>query len=206
MTINAVLFDFGGVIAEEGFRSGITHIAVANSLDEAEFFKTAQGLIFSSGYLTGHGSEALLWEQLRARTGIKGSDEELKAIILERFILRDWMMTLVKRLKEASVRVAILSDQTNWLDELDSKLHFFDQFERVFNSFHLGKGKNDPSLFSDVIAVMGIRPGETLFIDDTIGHVERARSMGLHTICYTGKQQFLDEMKEFFPCLSQVYV
>jgi putative hydrolase of the HAD superfamily len=199
MTIHAVLFDFGGVIAEEGFRNGITHIAEANSLDAAEFFKTAQGLIFSTGYLTGHGSEAFLWEQLRARTGIKGSDEELKAIILDRFILRDWMMTLVKRLKEASVRVAILSDQTNWLDELDSKLHFFDQFERVFNSFHLGKGKNDPSLFSDVIAVMGIRPSETLFIDDTIGHVERARSIGLHAIHYTGKQQFLDEMKRFFP-------
>ena len=162
-------------------------------------FNTVQGLIFSSGYLTGHGSEASLWEQLRARTGITSSDEELKTIILERFILRDWMMTLVKRLKEASVRVAILSDQTNWLDELDSKLHFFNQFERVFNSFYLGKCKNDPSIFSDVIAVMGLRPDETLFIDDTIGHVERARSRGLHAICYTGKQQFLDEMKGFFP-------
>ncbi len=199
MTIHAVLFDFGGVIAEEGFKNGITHIASVNSLDAAEFFKTAQDLIFSIGYLTGHGSEASLWERLRAQAGIKGSDEELKAIILGRFILRDWMMTLVKRLREASVRVAILSDQTNWLDELDSKLHFFDQFERVFNSFHLGKSKNDPSIFTDVIAVMGIRPSETLFIDDTLGHVERARSKGLHAIHYTGKQQFLDEMKRFFP-------
>jgi FMN phosphatase YigB (HAD superfamily) len=204
MDIHAVLFDFGGVIAEEGFRNGIMYIASANSLDQAEFFKTVQGLIFSGGYLTGHGSEAFFWEQLRARTGIKGSDEELKGIILERFILRDWMMTLVKRLKTASVRVAILSDQTNWLDELDLKLHFFNQFERVFNSFHLGKSKNDPSLFSDVIAVMGIRPDETLFIDDTLGHVERARSKGLHAICYTGRQQFLDEMKRFFPGLSLV--
>jgi FMN phosphatase YigB (HAD superfamily) len=199
MTINAVLFDFGGVIAEEGFRNGLTHIAKVNSLDEAVLFKTAQDLIFSGGYLTGHGSEVTLWEQLRARTGIKSSDGELKAIILERFILRDWMITLVKRLADASVRVAILSDQTNWLDELDSKLHFFNYFERVFNSFYLGKSKNDPSIFSDVIAVMGIRPGETLFIDDTMGHVERARSRGLHAICYTGKQQFLDEMKGYFP-------
>jgi putative hydrolase of the HAD superfamily len=63
----------------------------------------------------------------------------------------------------------------------------------------MGKSKNDPSIFSDVIAVMGLRPDETLFIDDTIGHVERARSRGLHAICYTGKQQFLDEMKRFFP-------
>ncbi len=202
MNINAVLFDFGGVIAEEGFRNGIMHIASVNSLDADEFFHAVQGLIFSSGYLTGHGSEAALWEHLRARTGITTSDEELKAIILDRFILRDWMMTLVKRLKEASVRVAILSDQTNWLDELDSKLHFFSQFERVFNSFYLGKSKNDPSIFSDVIAVMGLRPDETLFIDDTIGHVERARSRGLHAIWYTNKRQFLEEMKRFFPGMT----
>jgi HAD superfamily hydrolase (TIGR01509 family) len=199
MAIHTVLFDFGGVIAEEGFRNGLTHIAQANSLDAADLFKEAQALILSSGYLTGHGREASFWEQLKARTGIKGRDEELKAMILQRFILRDWMMKLVKRLSEASVRVAILSDQTNWLDELDSKLHFFNRFERIFNSYHLGKSKNDPGLFSEVIAAMGIRPSEALFIDDTIGHVERARSRGLHAICYTGKQQFLDEMKRFFP-------
>jgi HAD superfamily hydrolase (TIGR01509 family) len=199
MRINAVLFDFGGVIAEEGFKNGVMHIAQENSLNADEFFHTVQALIFFSGYLTGHGTEASLWEQLRTQTRIKGSNEELKAAILERFILRDWMMTLVKRLKEASVRVDILSDQTNWLDELDAKLHFFDKFDHVFNSFHLGKSKNDPSLFSDITAFMGINPSEILFIDDTMGHVERARSKGLHAIHYTDKQQFLDEMKRFFP-------
>jgi putative hydrolase of the HAD superfamily len=92
-----------------------------------------------------------------------------------------------------------VSDQTNWLDELDSRLDFFTLFDYVFNSFHLGKSKNDPSLFMDVLNVMGLSPHETLFIDDTIGHVLRARSNGLHAIHYKGKEPFLIEMKRFCP-------
>ena len=198
-TMKAVLFDFGGVLAEEGFRKGLSYIASSNGLDPEEFFITAQALIISSGYLTGRSTEAGYWNRLRALTGISGNDYELRQIILKRFILRDWMIDLVKRLKKSSIQVAILSDQTNWLDELDSRLHFFSLFDFVFNSFHLGKSKNDPSLFIDVLNIMGPSPHETLFIDDTIAHVLRARSKGLHAIHYTGKEPFLIEMKMIVP-------
>jgi putative hydrolase of the HAD superfamily len=197
--IHAVLFDFGGVLAEEGFRKGLEAIASLNGLAPQEFFRTAQELILSSGYLTGRSSESSFWDRLRGLTGITGSDSELRAHILERFVLRDWMLALVEGMKATGLRVAVLSDQTNWLDELDAGLHFFRRFERVFNSFHLGKSKHDPSLFQDVLADMGLTPGETLFIDDTLGHVERARSRMLHGIHYTGREPFLAELARFIP-------
>jgi len=113
-TIHAVLFDFGGVLSDEGFRKGLMHIARLNTLDADDFFVTAGSLIISSGYLTGQCTEAHYWEQLRAHTGIHESDEDLRQVILERFTLRDWMIDCVERLKAACIRVAILSDQTNW--------------------------------------------------------------------------------------------
>jgi putative hydrolase of the HAD superfamily len=36
--IKAVLFDFGGVLAEEGFREGLKAIGVKNGLDPDDFF------------------------------------------------------------------------------------------------------------------------------------------------------------------------
>ena len=197
-----MLFDFGGVLSEEGFRMGLYHIASLNAVDPDKFFTTAQSLIFSSGYIMGRCSEAFFWDQLRAITGIHGSNEEFKNIILERFILREWMVDLAKKLKHASIRTAILSDQTNWLDELDERLHFFFLFESIFNSYHQGKSKNDPSLFDDVLSYMKLKPGETLFIDDTLGNVERARLKGLNAFHFVDRVQFLGEMKIFFPELN----
>lgn len=202
--IQAVLFDFGGVLADEGFRNGLHAIAQANRLDRDRFFATASDIIASCGYLTGRATEADYFELLRAATGITQADDELRRIILEGFVLRDWMLSLVKKLRARGVRVAVLSDQTNWLDELDERLHFSFLFERVYNSFHIGKSKTDPSLFADVLADMGLSERHTLFIDDTQGHVARARSLGMHAIHFRGRDEFLAEMNGFFPDLVRV--
>nr|HPJ08975.1 HAD-IA family hydrolase [Deltaproteobacteria bacterium] len=98
-------------------------------------------------------------------------------------------------------RVAILSDQTDWLAELDGRMHFSPLFEKVYNSYETGKSKYDPSQFTDVLADMGLAPRHALFIDDTEGHVLRARSQGLHAIHYRNRVQFADEMNGFFPGL-----
>ena len=200
-SVELVLFDFGGVIAEEGFRNGLLAIAELNGLDPADFLKEAYELTFNGGFVTGEVDEHTFWHMLRERTGIKGSDQELRKELLSRFILRNWMLELVQRLKDASVVTAILSDQTNWLDELDARYNFFRLFDRVFNSYHLGKCKKDPSLFEDVLGEMNFRPEQSLFIDDSQDNITRATSRGLHTIYYQDKISFMDSMLSFCPFL-----
>ena len=55
--IKAVIFDFGGVIAEEGFREGLMAIAKKKNLDEQSFYRTAVEIIFKTGYVTGKAKE-----------------------------------------------------------------------------------------------------------------------------------------------------
>jgi putative hydrolase of the HAD superfamily len=66
------------------------------------------------------------------------------------------MIDLVRQLHEQGYVTGVLSDQTDWLDTLDEKYHFSKEFDQIFNSFYLGKGKQDPSLFSDVAAALGM--------------------------------------------------
>ena len=194
--IEVVAFDFGGVLAEEGFREGLKAIARLNGLDEAQFFERATATVYDTGYVVGKADEPLFWRTLRERNGIKGSDEDLREEILKRFIMRSWMLRLVKELRSKGYVVAILSDQTQWLDELDGRYNFFKDFHRVFNSYHMGKGKKDPTVFADVARELSTRPSKVLFIDDSAGNVERARSQGFRAIHYKGRESFEHEMKK----------
>ncbi|MBN2298899.1 MAG: HAD family phosphatase [Deltaproteobacteria bacterium] len=196
-TIDAAVFDFGGVLADEGFRNGLYAIARANSIDPEGFAVQARELIHSSGYLTGEGDEHSYWDALRARTGISGSDKDLRDTILTRFTLREWIFDVLRKLKREGVRLFILSDQTNWLDELEEKHHFYHFFERVFNSYHMGKCKEDQSLFEDVLKILNLNPDAVLFVDDTKEHIERANTVGLNTIWFQGKEDFLEKMNQF---------
>jgi putative hydrolase of the HAD superfamily len=99
------------------------------------------------------------------------------------------------------MRLALLSDQTNWLDQLDEKLHFFRCFDHVFNSYHMGKSKKDSSLFDDVLKIMELRAEQTLFVDDHGSHIERAGQRGLNTILYQDRPSFIRALAVFCPFL-----
>jgi putative hydrolase of the HAD superfamily len=195
----AALFDFGGVIADEGFRNGLYEIARLNGLDEDDFADTTRKIIHDTGYITGRADEALFWETLREQTGIRGGDSSLRGIILRGFTLRKWMLRVIEELGSRGIRLAILSDQTNWLDELEEKLRFFHLFERVFNSYHVGRTKLEKQIFLDVLDIMNLAPGDVLFVDDTQGHVRRARETGLKAIHYRGKDDFLERLSGLCP-------
>jgi putative hydrolase of the HAD superfamily len=182
--IKAILFDFGGVLAEEGFREGLKAIGQKNGLNADDFFSIAGELVYQTGYVTGKSDEAEFWHVVREKTGLAGDDKELRSEILKRFILRPKMLKLVEEIRTCGLIAAVLSDQTNWLDEIDRETPFYHYFDYVFNSFYLKKGKRDASIFLDVCSAMGLRPKEVLFVDDNIENITRALYQGLKVIYF----------------------
>ena len=58
----------------------------------------------------------------------------------------------------------------------------FDQlFHKAYFSFDLHLSKPNPEIFEFVLNQHDLNPGETLFIDDTLKHIEAAKKLGLHT-------------------------
>ncbi len=180
----AVLFDFGGVLAEEGFRKGLEAIGSAQGVEG--LFAAADRLIYETGYVTGSSGEREFWDALRRQTGIRGSDEQLRAEILQRFELRPEVLDIVDRTRAMGLLTAILSDQTNWLEQINARTPFYQHFDRIFNSYDMHKGKRDPSVFDDVCRALGIRPGEAVFVDDNPENTRRAGRRGMRTVLYVG--------------------
>ena len=181
--IRVVLFDFGGVLAEEGFREGLYVIAEQHGLDPDAFYQAAQDAVYDSGFVLGRGEEADFWQLLRERFPLAMSDAALTQTILQRFVLRPPMLDAVRALRAAGIRCGILSDQTDWLERLDARHQFYELFDQVYNSYRLGKGKRDPSLFDQVVVDLGVRAEQVLFLDDNPGNVARAQARGLQAVC-----------------------
>ncbi len=194
-SISAVVFDFGGVLAEEGFREGLFAIARMCNLNMHAFFNAATETIYETGYLTGHSSEGDYWEALRQAGNINLSDETMKNEIIKRFVIRKPMIQLVRILRGKHFRVIILSDQTNWLDEINQRDHFYHKFDLVLNSYDLGKSKRDINIFRDLAANLGQDPSTILFVDDNHGHVERARMVGIQGITFSNVPDLLVKLQ-----------
>ena len=190
-----MLFDYGGVLAEEGFREGLYAIAESQGFDGDEFYRAAQEGVYDTGYVTGEGSVTDFWHYLRQRFPLQGDDDSLSDEVLSRFLLRPAMPFLVRRLRRKAYAVGILSDQTEWLDQLDQRDHFYREFDRLYISYRLGKGKRDASLFDDVAADLGLDSAEIIFIDDNAGNVERACERGMQGLLFTTMSDLLRELE-----------
>lgn len=198
--IDLVFFDWGGVLAEEGFMQGLAALAQQSGLDREQTFDQAVRIVFATGYVYGRCTEAEFWSALQRGIPLKGTPEQWREAILSRFVPRPWMFALVERLKAQGVRVAVLSDQVNWLDELEAKFGFAHHFEKVFNSYYYGATKSEPEFFTVALAELGgVPPEKALLIDDAQRNIAMARQVGLQAIYYDGKEQFLTDFAAVFP-------
>ena len=188
--VKAVALDFGGVLAEEGYRAALAALAADHGKDPQEVISRAEEALFRCGYLTGACGERTYWEAFRDATDIEESDRQLRSRVLDSFSLRPFMVDLVVRLRHAGIPVVLLSDQTNWLSELDERTPFFHLFDRIFNSFRTGRTKRDPEAFREVLRYLNLPPEATLFVDDRKSNVETARSLGMQAILYTDRDSF----------------
>jgi len=68
-------------------------------------------------------------------------------------------------------------------------------FDEVIVSAEIGLIKPDPAIYHYAAERLGVEPGQCAFLDDSPGHLETARDLGLHTILYKGFPQAKKELE-----------
>lgn len=67
-------------------------------------------------------------------------------------------------------------------------------FEAFVQSTEIGTRKPEPSAYLHVLETYGLKPEETLFIDNHEPHVEGARAVGLHALQFTTVEQLKHDL------------
>jgi len=204
--IRTVLFDFGGVIAEEGYVTALSETAREQGLDPETVIQSAYDAADVTGFPLGRITERDFWPVFFEKTGLKESAKTLKERIFADFRPRQWMMDIVDRVRGRGVLACLLSDHSSWLEELDDVYDFFSSFDRVFNSYRHGRLKRDPATFDWVLGELDIVPRETLLIDDSLPNIESGGSRGLHTVYFDERERAVGELISMFPFLADVKI
>lgn len=180
----AVFFDFGGVYYTDGFRDGLYAMARKTGLAPRVFFEAAVRAVFDSGYVTGEAPERAFWKALAEAVGTGEDLHSNRGLILGAFRPRKGMADLVREIR-GSAHVALITDQTNWLYELDSRDHFFGEFDSVTTSYEEGFSKREPEIFRVACQRANVFPEEALFFDDNMDNVLAAEDFGLSAHLFT---------------------
>ena len=190
----AVIFDFDGVIAEQGFRRGLVAATGCDATTMPDLRREGMIALLKSGYVTGAGSEAEFAHIFAQRTGLALDLGLLRQVIVEQSQVRSWVLDLSMRLQRGGLITAVLTDHTDWLDDIERRMPFQHAFGRVFNSYTLGDCKAQAGVFTTVVGLLGIAAEQAIFIDDNPDNVVRARSRGLAGIVFEGRDQVVAEL------------
>lgn len=112
----------------------------------------------------------------------KCSVEEAKANMLYAISLQEEVeptVRFIKELKERGYKLYVLSNMSKEYIEFLRKLPVFELFDEQVVSSEVGLGKPDRRIYEYLLTHCGLRPEETIFIDDRIDNVEVAAELGI---------------------------
>lgn len=197
--IQNIIFDFGGVFVN------LDMDAVSRGLNSYGLNTPGADLVsLSEQYEKGEVDSKTFLRQVQQ--GIPGSQQDRirqiwNATIAD-FPLR--RLDFLIKLKELGRYRMFLLSNTNALhiEQVRETMgkDVFDRFRGCFEAFYLsheiGMRKPDPQIFSFVLDNNGLKPGETLFIDDTKEHIESAAGLGINTWHLDVQRESILELKK----------
>ncbi|MFC2061313.1 HAD-IA family hydrolase [Elusimicrobiota bacterium] len=199
MDIELILFDFGGVLAPEGFQLGILKLAhVFNKSFEEMYNVAGYKAGRESGYTAGLIDEDEYWKIVAK---MLGEDKDLKPyryVFLDNFQPRDGMVELIGKLRK-DYKTGLFSDQTNWLYDLDEKYNFMQLFDFDFVSCKLHFTKHDDEFYKIPAEKTGIPPDKIIVIDDKPRVIDKCIQAGMHTHLFTSIEdccEYLTNLKK----------
>lgn len=191
-----IIFDLGGVLVEFTPRAFLVDHFMNEKLEDQLYaitFGSEEWLRLDAGLITREEANAIMHEKGAAI----GRAFEVDVILTDWFDMlktRDDTVQLLKRLKKRGYRLFYLSNIAQDVMDLVSQRKFFRLFEGGIASCDVGITKPDPRIYQALLAQYGLRPTETIFVDDNRDNAAAASRVGITGLHYRGLKSTLAQM------------
>lgn len=191
-SLEAVIFDLGGVILDLDYGKTITAMSQLAGFDVSQAYTQHRQTDLFTQFEMGQISTAEFRDGLRSHLNFTATDEAIdaawNALILSYPVQR---IELIQSLRQRCpvyllsnnnelhlARCYSLFQETfaNAFGTLD------EQFDRAYYSHHMGDRKPNASIYQQVLQEQQVDPARTLFVEDTSHNVDGAKAVGLQTL------------------------
>ena len=197
MTIQAVVFDIGGVL-EINRDLGVTGMWESRlGLGPGELNERMAD-VWRGGSI-GMISEDDVRQAVRECLGLDGGPlAEFMSDIWREYLgtANTELIGYVRQLRPRC-RTGILSNSFVGAREREQAAYGFeDLVDEIVYSHEAGMSKPDPRIYALVCARLGVRAQETVFLDDADRCVDGAREAGIHAVRYQDNAQAIEEIEK----------
>ncbi|MEC4614083.1 HAD family hydrolase [Tsukamurella tyrosinosolvens] len=210
--VDAVLFDYGGVLTEP-MRHSIEAWIADEGIEPASFTATLKAWLgrdadagspihrLETGELPEPEFDAAFAAALRTRTGEPVHPDGVLRRMFARIQEDPAMWELAEDLRAAGVPVAIVSNSWGG-GNLYPRERLAALFAPVIISEEVGLRKPDPAIFRLALERLGVPPERAAFIDDATPNVDGAAALGIHAIHHTDPGTTRTALRDLVPALA----
>jgi FMN phosphatase YigB (HAD superfamily) len=183
LMIRAIVFDLGGVVFSEGKGAAVQHLVrihgynpdfVSQILSSPKSIELRKGLI----------SDEEFWSWAQSELP-RGYDTLLiKKAWYDGYVLDDDIYKLIEKLKGKYKIVAFSGNIKSRVDFLEQRYRFRRLFDQEIYSFDYHLTKPDRKFVEVMVAEVGCRPEEIVYIEDNDQYTVDAREMKLNVLIY----------------------
>jgi glucose-1-phosphatase len=187
--IKNIIFDMGNVIIDIDPPRTANKLSILTGLAVEDIRQRIKAADLFHQYEGGHINDDTFREVCREILQTPLSDAQLDEAwhdLLEELLPE--RLRLIQALGER-YNIYLLSNTNNiHLTEIDRRcrqligLPYASLFKQLFLSFEINLMKPNIALYEHVLAVSGMVPAESVFLDDVAENLEPARQLGMHTI------------------------
>lgn len=195
--VEAIIFDYGGVISKDQDSETVDNIAELLHLDSNIFKKSYR--YFRPDYDINKISATQYWESI-----IDCNNKPISKDIINQLIeldVKSWVrinlntLNYIYKLYKSGIKIAIISNMTiETLEYMKNNFTWLDIFDSLIFSCEIKVSKPASEIYNRCLESLNLTANKCLFVDDSLENIKGANKIGLNTFLFTRTNQFIDEL------------
>jgi len=202
--IKNIVFDIGNVLVDYRWREHIAECGfegeTARRLGEAMMLSPTWQEVDRGVWTNEELLAGFIKNDPELEKEIRRVFSSLRTLVGERHGSRPWL----RELKKEGYHLYYLSNFSGRVkQEASDRLTFLKEMDGGIMSYEVKLIKPDPAIYQELFAQYGLKPEESVFLDDSQANIDAAKALGMYTVLVVNQGQAMKNLQELLTQINK---